>query len=291
MKPRSDTIHKPGSPKGGARTAETNAVHEPGPIAADEDAPVSNLQSRARIGKIARLPLAVKDELNDRLADGEQGDSILRWLNGHPDVIEVLKKSFGGRPILKQNLSAWRRGGHEDWIRHGEALRFMARMSREAHELSLTSRQDSLNETAAQLLAVRVASVVHATRDIKDWSKPRHLDQLLSMCAAVAALRRGDHAAERLRLEKMMLEVKQTEQRLRAEEVMKRNRDDLLDYWARASMLIRERFETEEERHAAFLAIMLGEDGEHVMASLRRMVAESTSQGQSRQVKPRKNRP
>lgn len=256
----------------------------------EEDSQICDLQSRARIGKIARLPLGIRDELNDRLADGEPGDSILRWLNGHPEVIKVLNKSFGGRPILKQNLSAWRRGGHEDWVRHGEALRFMARMSRESHELSLMTRQGSLNDNVAQLLAVRVASVVHATRDVKDWSRPRQLERLLSLCSAVSSLRRGDHAAERLRLDKKLIEVKETDQRLQAEQLMKRNMDQLRDFWTRTWMLLPECFDTDEKRLAAMDAIMFGEEGEDILKSIRRVVAELKGQGQSRLIKPKKPR-
>jgi hypothetical protein len=36
----------------------------------------------ARVGKIARLPLDTREELNRRLANGELGGSLLRWLNG-----------------------------------------------------------------------------------------------------------------------------------------------------------------------------------------------------------------
>jgi hypothetical protein len=38
----------------------------------------------ARVGKIARLPLDTREELNRRLANGEVGGSLLWWLNGLP---------------------------------------------------------------------------------------------------------------------------------------------------------------------------------------------------------------
>jgi hypothetical protein len=37
-----------------------------------------------RTGKIARLPLAIRWQLNQRLQHGEVGASLLRWLNSLP---------------------------------------------------------------------------------------------------------------------------------------------------------------------------------------------------------------
>ena len=70
----------------------------------------------ARIGKIARLGSDIRNELNSRLADGADGKNILHWLNSLPSVCETLARSFGARPITKQNLSNWRRGGYQDWL-------------------------------------------------------------------------------------------------------------------------------------------------------------------------------
>ena len=47
----------------------------------------------ARIGKIARLPRAVRIQLNFRLQDGEEGKQIVQWLNSLPHVKRVLAKS------------------------------------------------------------------------------------------------------------------------------------------------------------------------------------------------------
>ena len=53
----------------------------------------------SRRGKIARLPEEIREELNRRLADGEPGSSLARWLNGLPAVREMLERYFGGRDI------------------------------------------------------------------------------------------------------------------------------------------------------------------------------------------------
>jgi hypothetical protein len=72
--------------------------------------------SNARRGKIARLPHAVRAELNQRLRDGAVGTELLAWLNALPEVQTVLREQFDGRPVNDQNLSDWRHGGYEEWL-------------------------------------------------------------------------------------------------------------------------------------------------------------------------------
>jgi hypothetical protein len=67
----------------------------------------------ARIGKITRLPQAVRAQLNTRLQDGAEGKQIADWLNSLPQVKERLADKFDGRPINEQNVSAWRQGGYK----------------------------------------------------------------------------------------------------------------------------------------------------------------------------------
>ncbi|MEP6670571.1 MAG: hypothetical protein ABJF10_15530, partial [Chthoniobacter sp.] len=68
-----------------------------------------------RLGKIARLPLAIRDWLNERLQDGEPARALVKELNSLPEVQEMLEVYFEGRPINEQNLSAWKLGGFREW--------------------------------------------------------------------------------------------------------------------------------------------------------------------------------
>ena len=42
-----------------------------------------------RNGKIARLPRHIRGQLNRRLQNGEEGNTLLEWLNALPKVQEV----------------------------------------------------------------------------------------------------------------------------------------------------------------------------------------------------------
>src|SRR5437667_9659731 len=87
-----------------------------------------------RNGRIARLPLAVRQELNRRLDEGEQGKKLVAWLNGLPAVQAIAATEFGGKAIREQNLSEWKQGGYRDWRAQQEALEVAERRREDAPE-------------------------------------------------------------------------------------------------------------------------------------------------------------
>lgn len=76
----------------------------------------------ALLSKIARLPKAIREEVNRRLDNGEPGSKILPWLNALPDVRMVLAEFFDGKEINDQNLSNWRETGYCEWQTYNERL-------------------------------------------------------------------------------------------------------------------------------------------------------------------------
>ena len=89
-----------------------------------------------RSGKIARLPEAIREQVNRRLANHESSTPLLAWLNARPEVREVMGREFGGRPVDKHNVSEWRRGGFSEWQRQEEAGKLMAQLSAGGHVCS-----------------------------------------------------------------------------------------------------------------------------------------------------------
>ena len=65
-----------------------------------------------RNGKVARLPEAVRNQVNQMLRDGIAYPAIIQWLsaNGHPGFIPM-------------NLSRWVDGGYEEWLSERERER------------------------------------------------------------------------------------------------------------------------------------------------------------------------
>jgi hypothetical protein len=83
------------------------------------------MNTTARIGKIARLPHNLREQLNLKLHDGLPAKSILPWLNSLPEVKTILAVGFENRPISKQNLSEWKHGGFRDWLLQYHAAHFL----------------------------------------------------------------------------------------------------------------------------------------------------------------------
>ena len=69
----------------------------------------------SRRGKIARLPAAVREELNRRLDEGWTGKELTVWLNTLPVAQAMVAADWNGKPIREQNLSEWVHGGYRDW--------------------------------------------------------------------------------------------------------------------------------------------------------------------------------
>src|SRR6266542_3971499 len=156
-----------------------------------------------RNGKIARLPRAVRLELNRRLQNGEQGKKLVAWLNALPDVQAIVAAEFGGKIIREQNLSEWKQGGYRDWQAQQEALEIAGRLGEDAAEWAREDRAP-LTDTVAHWLAARYAV---ATRRVAETGGREGWRLLREKCGDVVELRKGDHSAERLRIDRQRLEL------------------------------------------------------------------------------------
>lgn len=72
--------------------------------------------THAPTGKIARMPAAVREEINRRLDDGIPVRNILAWINSLPSVRAILKEHFKSVPVREQNVSEWRKRGFVEWL-------------------------------------------------------------------------------------------------------------------------------------------------------------------------------
>ena len=161
-----------------------------------------------RNGKIARLPSAVREELNTRLHDGEMGKELVAWLNSIPQVQDTLKKYFNGHAITEQNLSEWRTRGFKDWLRQQALAEFCRTLAENSAELQLESNGGDPRPTGYRSTADRLAvvltvdafqypqAVMQAELDPKlRWEILRELLQ------QVSKLREDDHRQARLMLD------------------------------------------------------------------------------------------
>ncbi len=164
-----------------------------------------------RTGKIARLPREIREQLDRRLHDGEMGSRLVEWLNSLPETKKNLTADFGGRDINEQNLTEWKQGGHQDWLARQELLACAGDVAAESKELAGVS-EGSLSNHLAAVLTARYAALVSGWNGEMDDEFRRKARALRVLCQDIVGLRRGDHFAERLRLDlERFAEANQTE--------------------------------------------------------------------------------
>jgi hypothetical protein len=157
-----------------------------------------------RIGKIARLPEQIREQLNRRLQDGENGQHILAWLNSSQEVKAVLAREFEDAEINDVNLTAWRQGGFREWVAQQAALSESRRVMAEGTELSATGQNALADKLSVWLLG---RYVVATRRLLENEDDPAAWKLLRELCHDVVTLRRGDHGAEWLRIEQEKLDL------------------------------------------------------------------------------------
>lgn len=111
---------------------------------------MSDVPSTPR-GKIARLPARLREQVNQRLHDGQPQGVILPWLNALPEVKTILREHFSGEDVSPDNLSAWRRGQHQRWLSERETLDQTRERCRFAAELAKASGGNLSEGALAQL--------------------------------------------------------------------------------------------------------------------------------------------
>ena len=170
---------------------------EPSPLP-DLDAP-----GPGQLGKIARLPKSIREDLNRRLLNGETGPKLLDWLNHEPQVQSVLRDLFAGRPINQPNLSHWRTGGFRDWLAHQELLRRVQALTESTQELSPSAARALTEQISIKFVAASLLDLpAYLQLDTHPPSEFRRLEQIVAL---LTHLRRSDHQAAKFHLERERL--------------------------------------------------------------------------------------
>ena len=163
-----------------------------------------------RVGKIARLPREIREQLNCRLRDGEPGKRLVAWLNALPEVKAVLAGEFGGRAISEQNLSEWKAGGYCDWEKHQEQRVLVRQLAEDAEDLEASNKNGEFNRHLSVVLAAELAQ---ATREA--LAQTTDVEERLA-CVGQAVgkftqLRREESSGERVRLTRERWQAEQNE--------------------------------------------------------------------------------
>lgn len=137
------------------------------------------MSERAGVGKIARMPLAIRREVYRRLADNEPASAIIEWIGTQSEAIRILDAQFGGAPVNAQNLTEVRQGAEfrrflgqrEDLDRTRMLAEFARSMAESAGGMSggsvaiLGGRIMEMLESCDPAEAVKLARAVSTLRD------------------------------------------------------------------------------------------------------------------------------
>jgi hypothetical protein len=170
----------------------------------------------SRNGKIARLPGSVREQINRRLENGDNGREIISWLNSNDEVKAVLARDFDGNEINDVNLCQWRKGGYRDWEMQQATLDETHRVVSEGLELNKVGQKELAEKLAVWLLG---RYIVATRKLIENENDPAAWKLLREMCHDVVAFRRGDHGAEWLRIEREKLKLQQRKQKSQREKL------------------------------------------------------------------------
>ena len=176
----------------------------------------------ARNGKIARLPRAVRSQLNSRLQEGEQGKPIVQWLNSLPEVQAVLNESFSGHPVTEQNLSDWRQGGFEEWRVCQDLLSQAAELSAHRQELESVAPGQTPADLLAEAVTFRYSAILAGQGTDLDEQALTQLGALGRICQAVVQLRRSNQHATRQKIQSERWELEKEQIRSDCAEAMQR---------------------------------------------------------------------
>lgn len=158
-----------------------------------------------RKGKIARLPHAIREQVNLRMQNGETALRVAEWLNALPEVAALLAAEFDGQPVNEINLSNWKLGGYRDWEAQQEALEAVRRFGGDAAELSQAANGQLADHIAVCLTARIAMALQKPETEVEDPAA--ELQRLRLLCADLVALRKGDHNAQWLKMEREKLDL------------------------------------------------------------------------------------
>ncbi|MDB6056888.1 MAG: hypothetical protein JWO95_732, partial [Verrucomicrobiales bacterium] len=172
------------------------------------------LKPRKRWGKIARLPFEIREWLNAQIRDGVQYAEIAAALAG---------KGFEG--CTKYDLSTWKRGGHEDWLREQErvaALQNDLGQVFKALEKFGENHTDGVERITELLIGMQLA---HAVQDLQRGTVKELVAQKPELFFRIARAA-SDQARDRARRKRVGLMVKKYDDSTaeqRAKEERKKN--------------------------------------------------------------------
>ena len=150
--------------------APSSTAPDSGPPAHDSATQETSLTTWRHNGKVARLPKAVRDQINLMIQDGVP----------YPAIIHQLGPA--GHHLNAMNLSRWKDGGYQDWLLEQAWLAHTRARQEPAADLSTDFDATSLNHAALQL------GTLHIFEALRDLDHPSDGNELTEQRPASSPL-------------------------------------------------------------------------------------------------------
>jgi hypothetical protein len=171
-----------------------------------------------RRSKIAQLPRTIREQLNQRILDGQLGPTILRWLND-------AAKLKGAHAVNPQNLSAWRVTGYADWKKEQARVEEVRKLSDYAFNLARAAGGD-LSEGSAAIAGGQILTLLEAAQASK-----ADAETLKPLVDALVSLRSTELATKKVAIDQAKLAQKDRELEL-SEKRFRRQTAEMFVEWA-----------------------------------------------------------
>jgi hypothetical protein len=99
---------------------------------------------RRRTGRVARMPKVLRDEINRMLEDGRPYEEIRS---------RALEEGY---EIQKWNVTEWRQGGHQDWLRERDRLEEMRLIREFAQDIVRENQGKDVQEAGIQIATTHI---------------------------------------------------------------------------------------------------------------------------------------
>jgi hypothetical protein len=197
--------------------------HDGAPLVAELQTTTTITTPPALPSKIAFLPDTIRQKVNLRLQQGDDEKRICQWLSRLPAARAAWRAKALPPSIQAPELLQWKEGGYKDWKARQFATMEVQRMADAANEL----RSSVKGPMAEDLAAWITARYAMATRLMVSENGNGEMDWnlLREFCHDVVVLRRGDHSAEWVRIERERLDMERKQQ--------ERDLDQLFVKWAK----------------------------------------------------------
>jgi len=110
----------------------------------------------ARTGKIARLRKEHRDKVNEMLRDNASSDRVIKFVLTLKDAGERDANGDSIQIPNDQNITNWREGGFQDWLKEQERLQDMRAKREFALEIVKANEGSMIHEAGLQIAATQI---------------------------------------------------------------------------------------------------------------------------------------